>query len=184
MSETTFSVYQGLGEPVAIGAETYNQILQHYYTEALLLDNMKLQEWGSMLAEDLVYTVPMRHTLDLASQSKTVIRTVMHMDDNYRSIMGRIMRLCGRSAWAENPPSRIRRFVSNVQVFNTDNSDEFSVINYAMVSRNRFDDDFFDLIPCERHDKLRKVDNGFKLFEREVIFDQALLGTPNLQIFL
>ena len=184
MSDKKLSVYEGLGDPVAIGSETYNEILQYYYTEALLLDNIKLQEWGTMLAEDLVYTVPVRQTRSLEDTSATVIRSVMHMDDDYGSIIGRIMRLCGKSAWAENPPSRIRRFVNNVQVFATDKSDEFDVINYLLITRNRFDDDFFDLIPCERHDRLRKVGGGYKLARREALIDQALLGTPNLQIFL
>ena len=184
MSENTLSVYEGLGSTVSIGSTTYNEVLQHYYTESLLLDNVKLMEWAGLLAEDLVYSVPMRQTRGLSEQSASVIRSVMHMDEDYRSVMGRVMRLSGKSAWAENPPSRIRRFVTNVQVFETDQADEFDVINYLLISRNRFDDDFFDLIPCERHDRLRKVDVGYKLSRREVIIDQALIGTPNLQIFL
>jgi len=116
--------------------------------------------------------------------AESVVRSVMHMDDDYRSIMGRIMRLSGKSAWAEDPPSRLRRFVSNIQVFKTANADEFSVISYLLITRNRFDDDFFDLIPCERRDVVRRADSGFKLASREVIIDQALLGTPNLAIFL
>ena len=173
-----------LGQPVAIGSEIYNQVLQHYYTEALLLDNLHLKEWGEMLAEDLVYTVPMRQTRSVEETEESYIRSVMHMDENYGSIMGRIMRLSGKSAWSENPASRIRRFVSNVQVFETDKKSEVNTINYQLVTRNRYDDDFFDLIPCQRHDTLRMDGDGFKLVNREVRIDQALLGTPNLSIFL
>jgi 3-phenylpropionate/cinnamic acid dioxygenase small subunit len=173
-----------LGEAVAVGSELYNQVLQHYYNEALLLDHIKLQEWAATLAEDLRYTVPVRQTRTVQDTAESVVRTVMHMDDDYRSIMGRVMRLSGRSAWAEDPPSRLRRFVSNVQVFETAKQDEFSVISYLLITRNRFDDDFFDLIPCERRDLVRRDGAGFKLATREVIIDQALLGTPNLAIFL
>jgi len=184
MSANQQSVSPEYGEAVAVGSDTYNQIVQHYYTEALLLDHLRLQEWGAMLAEDLKYSVPVRQTRTVADAAVSVVRSVQHMDDNYRSMMGRIMRLEGKSAWAEDPPSRVRRFVSNVQVFKTDNADEFSVINYLLITRNRFDDDFFDLIPCERRDVLRQDGEGFKLARREVIIDQALLGTPNLAIFL
>jgi 3-phenylpropionate/cinnamic acid dioxygenase small subunit len=184
MSANQASANLDLGDTVAIGSELYNQILQHYYHEALLLDHIRLQEWGATLAEDLRYTVPLRQTRTVRDSAASVVRSVMHMDDDYRSIMGRILRLSGKSAWAEDPPSRLRRFVSNIQVFNTANADEFSVINYLLVTRNRFDDDFFDLIPCQRRDLLRRSDPGFKLVKREVIIDQALLGTPNLAIFL
>jgi 3-phenylpropionate/cinnamic acid dioxygenase small subunit len=183
MTETTKPEAQ-MGNPVAIGSDTYNKVLQHYYTEALLLDNIRLQEWGATLAEDLQYMVPVRQTRTVEDIEASYVRSVQHMDDDYGSIMGRIMRLSGKSAWSENPPSRIRRFVSNVQVFETEKSDEYTSMNYLLITRNRFDDDFFDLIPCQRSDVLRVVDGGFKLARREVLIDQAVLGTPNLSIFL
>ncbi|MBR9909344.1 MAG: 3-phenylpropionate/cinnamic acid dioxygenase subunit beta [Gammaproteobacteria bacterium] len=173
-----------LGNSVGIGSEIYNQVLQHYYSEALLLDHIRLKEWGATLAQDLKYTVPVRQTRTVQEIEESYIRSVMHMDDDYGSIMGRIMRLSGKSAWSENPPSRIRRFVSNVQVFETDKADEFASVNYLLITRNRFDDDFFDLIPCQRNDVLRVAGDGFQLVRREVLIDQALLGTPNLSIFL
>ena len=174
----------GLGNLIAIGSEHYNRVLQHYYTEALMLDNLQLSDWAALLAQDLVYTVPMRQTRSVDETAESYIRSVMHMDESYGSIMGRIMRLSGKSAWSENPASRVRRFVSNVQVFETEQADELASINYSLVTRNRFDDDFFDLIPCERHDRLRVTDDGLLLCRREVRIDQALLGTPNLSIFL
>lgn len=170
--------------PIAIGSEVYNEVLQFYYTEATLLDNIRLEEWAATLAEDLKYAVPIRQTRTVKDTAATVVRSVQHYHDDYRSIMGRILRLSGKSAWAEDPPSRVRRFVSNVQVFETEKSDELRVVSYLLITRNRFDDDFFDLIPCERHDLVRRTDTGLKLAEREVILDQALLGTPNLAIFL
>ncbi|MDA9367970.1 hypothetical protein N9R27_00585 [Flavobacteriaceae bacterium] len=183
MTETTKPEAQ-MGAPVGIGSDIYNRVLQHYYTEALLLDNIRLQEWGATLAQDLQYTVPVRQTRTVEDIEASYLRAVQHMDDDYGSIMGRIMRLSGKSAWSENPPSRTRRFVSNVQVFETENPDEFTSINYLLLTRNRFDDDFFDLIPCQRNDLLRMGDSGILLARREVLIDQALLGTPNLSIFL
>jgi len=41
-----------------------------------------------------------------------------------------------------------------------------------------------DVISGERNDLLRVDGEGFKLVRREVILDQAVLGTPNLAIFL
>ena len=53
-----------------------------------------------------------------------------------------------------------------------------------LVTRNRFDDDHYDLISGVRTDILRVDGDTYKLARREVIIDQAVLGTPNLGIFL
>ncbi len=174
-----------IGAPVAIGSEVYNRILGFLYQEAALLDTLRLKEWGATLAPDLVYTAPLRQTRPMAQHAQSVIRTVQHYHDNYRSIMGRIMRLTDtRSAWAEDPPSRTRRMVTNVTVFETDKADEFAVVSNLLITRSRFDSPDLDLISGERNDLLRVDGAGFKLARREVILDQAVLGTPNLAIFL
>ncbi|AWI74244.1 aromatic-ring-hydroxylating dioxygenase subunit beta [Parazoarcus communis] len=173
------------GESVPYGSETYNRIVSFLYQEAALLDSIRLKEWGSILATDLVYTAPLRQTRPMSQQAQSIIRTVQHYHDNYRSIMGRIMRLTEtRSAWAEDPPSRTRRIVGNVQVFATAESEEFEVISNLLMTRSRFDSPDMDLISGERHDVLRADGSSFKLARREVILDQAVLGTPNLAIFL
>lgn len=172
------------GKSIGIGSDTYNQVLGHYYEEATMLDNMQFQAWGATLAEDLIYSVPLRHTRTMKNRAADVVKSMQHYDDNYMSMMGRIMRFSGDSAFAEDPPSRIRRFVSNLQVYETEQANELNAVSYLLITRNRFDDDFFDLIPCERHDLLRNVDGAFKLAKREVIVDQSVIGTANLAMFL
>jgi 3-phenylpropionate/cinnamic acid dioxygenase small subunit len=171
---------------VPVGSEMYNRITEFLYDEARLLDEIRLKEWTGMLATDLLYTAPMRQTRTLLDHAESIVRTVQHYDDNYRSILGRIMRLTEtKSAWAEDPPSRTRRLVTNVLVESTVNPDEFAVRSYLLVTRSRFNYDQFDLISGERHDLIRRMPDGeFKLARREIILDQAVLGTPNLAIFL
>lgn len=173
------------GKHVPVGSDTYNAIVTFLYTEAALLDQLRHQEWSALLAEDLVYTVPLRHTRNTADQAATVVRTVQHFHDDYRSIMGRIMRLSGKSAWAEDPPSRTRRLVSNVLVEESATVDEFAVHSYLLMTRSRFNFIEIDIISGERRDLLRReADGSFKLARREVILDQAVLNTPNLAVFL
>jgi len=165
------------GECVPIGSDTYNQVLGFLYREASLLDAIRLKEWSTLLSPELIYTVPLRQTRPMAQHAASIIRTVQHYHDDYRSIMGRIMRLTEtKSAWAEDPPSRTRRLVTNVQVSTTG--------SYLLLTRSRFDSPDLDLISGERNDVLRLVDGQLKLARREVILDQAVLGTPNLAIFL
>ena len=96
-------------ERVPVGSALYNRVAEFLYEEAALLDQLKLQEWGARLAPDLVYTAPLRETRPMDQQNSSFVRTVQHFHDDWRSVMGRIMRLTGtKSAWAEDPPSRTR----------------------------------------------------------------------------
>lgn len=170
---------------VPVGSPLYSHIVEFLYEEAALLDQIRLQEWAARLAPDLIYTAPLRETRAMDQQSASLVRTVQHFHDDWRSVMGRIMRLTGtKSAWAEDPPSRTRRLVTNVLVARTAKSDEFSVTSYLLVTRSRFNSSEYDLISAERHDLLRQDGDSFKLARREIIVDQAVLGTPNLAIFL
>jgi 3-phenylpropionate/cinnamic acid dioxygenase small subunit len=172
-------------ERLPVGSALYNRIVEFLYEEAALLDQIRLQEWGARLAPDLIYTAPLRETRPMDQQNSSFVRTVQHFHDDWRSVMGRIMRLTGtKSAWAEDPPSRTRRLVTNVMAAKTAKADEFSVTSYLLVTRSRFNSPEYDLISAERRDILRQDGDSFKLARREIIVDQAVIGTPNFAIFL
>ena len=84
---------------VPVGSPIYNDVVTFLYEEATLLDQIRLQEWAERLDTDLVYTVPLRQTRLAAELKTTIVRSVQHYHDDYRSIMGRILRLSGKSAW-------------------------------------------------------------------------------------
>jgi 3-phenylpropionate/cinnamic acid dioxygenase small subunit len=186
MSEVNAEAELGsLGARVRIGSPVYNGVLEFLYDEAAMLDEIRLQDWVATLAEDLVYTAPTRQTRPLARQELSVVRTMQHYDDDYRSIRGRVMRLTEtKSAWAEDPPSRTRRLVTNVKVYETGRSGEYAVRSNLLVTRSRFNFDQFDLISGERRDLVRAKGESFLLARREILLDQVVLGTPNLAIFL
>ena len=146
---------------VAIGSPLYNRILEAYYDEAAMLDELRYNEWIGWLAKDLRYTVPQRLTRLLADHDQSIDRSVMHFDENYQTICARVRRLRGNSAFAEDPPSRTRRLITNIRVELTGTEGEYRVLNYMLLTRSRFE-----------------------LVEREVIIDQSVLGMPNLAIFL
>jgi 3-phenylpropionate/cinnamic acid dioxygenase small subunit len=170
---------------VPVGSPLYNECVEFLIDEAEMLDELRFAEWSQLLAQDIEYNVPQRLTRPVRMQDGTFIRTVQHMHDNHASLMLRVRRITEtRSAWCEDPPSRTRRLVSNVRVYRTENPNEFKVQSYMLLTRNRFDFDYFDLIPCDRHDVLRKDGDSLRLARREVLIDQSVLGTPNLGIFL
>jgi 3-phenylpropionate/cinnamic acid dioxygenase small subunit len=186
--QATVSVDSAQSAPSAripVGSELHNRIVEFLYDEARLLDQLHLKEWAATLAQDLVYSAPLRETRPMDQQNASFVRTVQHFHDDWRSVMGRIARLTAtKSAWAEDPPSRTRRMVTNVLVAKTPKADEFAVTSYLLVTRSRFNFSEYDLISAERRDLLRQDGTSFKLARREIILDQAVLGTPNLAIFL
>jgi len=165
-------------------SDTYADITEFLFDEAELLDGLRFDAWAALLAPDLSYRVPLRVTRSTADQARSVDRVMMHFDDDHASIMGRIGRLGTRSAWAEDPPSRTRRLVTNVRVETTANDDEFAVRSYLLLTRSRSEQAHLFLLSAERHDILRQTDEGFRLARREVILDQSVLGMPNLAVFL
>jgi 3-phenylpropionate/cinnamic acid dioxygenase small subunit len=173
------------GKRVATGSQQYNQIVEFLYDEAALLDQLRFHDWMTLLAEDLSYTAPLRVTRQGRERDKTVIRTTQHYDEDYASIKGRVERLDTKSAWAEDPPSRTRRFVTNVRVWETATPNEFEVESYLLLTRSRYEHSELAKLSGVRHDLLRSNAGGsFKLARREIILDQAVVGMPNIALFL
>jgi 3-phenylpropionate/cinnamic acid dioxygenase small subunit len=173
------------GKRVATGSALYNEVLEFVYDEAALLDQQKFDDWANLLAEDLSYTAPLRITRQGPDRLNTVVRTTLHFDDDYGSIMGRLERLGTKSAWAEDPPSRTRRLVTNVRVWETAKPNEYETESYLLLSRSRYEHYQLQVLSCVRHDLLRRSGPGaFKLARREIIVDQSVLGMANLAVFL
>jgi 3-phenylpropionate/cinnamic acid dioxygenase small subunit len=169
---------------VAIGSPLYNRILEAYYDEAAMLDELRFADWTEWLAKDLRYTAPQRLTRLLADHDKSIDRSVMHFDENYQTICARVRRLRGNSAFAEDPPSRTRRLVTNVRAESTEIGNEYSVSSYFLLTRSRFEQSVMAVLSGERRDHLRDLGDRFELVARESILDQAVLGMPNLAVFL
>ena len=179
------SVMRGLvsTKRVPLGSEIYNRLLETLYDEAASLDERRFDDWVAYLEKDLSYTAPLRLTRNGPNKDRDVVRTMKHFDEDYGSILMRTGRLA-KSAWAEDPPSRTRRFVTNVRVAEAETAGEYEVVSYLFIERSRFDNPENERLTAERRDIWRFVDGAYKLARREIIVDQSTLGMSNLAIFL
>lgn len=168
---------------VPVGSEIYNRLLETLYDEAAILDERRFDDWLAMLALDIVYQAPIRLTRTGANKDRDVMRTMFHFDDDHNSILMRLDRLA-KSAWAEDPPSRCRRFITNVRVGECDEAGEYEVVSYLYLERSRGDNPHNEQLTAERRDVWREVDGAYVLARREIIVDQSVLGMSNLAIFL
>jgi len=168
---------------VPLGSVIYNKLLETLYDEAAALDERRFDDWAAMLTEDLVYQAPIRITRTGPNKDRDVMRTMFHFDDDYNSIQMRLGRL-QKSAWAEDPPSRCRRFVTNVRIGECETAGEYEVVSYIYLERSRGDNPENESLTAERRDVWREVDGAYKLASREIIVDQSVLGMSNLAVFV
>jgi p-cumate 2,3-dioxygenase beta subunit len=126
------------------------------YEEAALLDEWRLDEWLELLTEDATYEVPSTDTPDGDPQN-----TLFLIADDKTRIRSRVAQLLGKSAWAENPPSRTRRMISNVRIRQVEGEAIHVMANFV-VYRLRFEqmDTYvgryeYTLVPCDGRLKIR-----------------------------
>lgn len=172
------------GQPV--GLDLHYEIEQFLYHEARLLDDRRFEEWYDLLAADLHYVMPTRYNRlrREADREFAAPHEAQLFDEDKHSIAQRIRRLRLPTAWAEDPPSRTRHFVSNVTVRPTPNETEFEVECYYLLYRSRAEREV-EMFAGMRTDLLRRSGNaaGWEIARRRIILDQTVLLARNLSFF-
>lgn len=163
--------------------ETHFEVVSWLDREAELLDEQRFDEWLALLADDVRYVLPTTVTLDRNSDETSPLGGMAHFDEDRYSLGKRVERLLGAHAWTEDPPSRTRRFVTNVRVSPADGS-MLAARSYLLLYRSRGDDRPAELVSAERCDLLRRVDGDLRLARRDMVVDDAVLRTQNLALFL
>ena len=161
----------------------YSEVLEFLYSEAALLDNGEFRKWLDLLAEDVVYRMPVRVTRERGA-GRGFVGEMSHFEEDRHSLEQRIHRLETEYAWAEDPPSRTRHFVSNVRLSSGDQENETNVNSYLFLYRTRGDTASSDILSAERRDVLRQFDGQWKIAHRTIFMDQATLAMHNLSVFL
>jgi 3-phenylpropionate/cinnamic acid dioxygenase small subunit len=168
---------------ISHGDDRHQAVCRFLSFEARLLNNNELRAWLALLDESFRYLVPVR-TNRLPADGPGFEASV-HVDDDYPAVAGKVRRAVETvSAWAEQPQSRTRRLVTNTEVFATGDPEVLEAISSVLIQRNRGNGNQVDHISAERHDRLRVAAGEARLLARTVYLDHALLGTPNLGIFL
>ncbi len=172
------------------------EVEQFLYREARLLDNRQFHQWAELLADDLRYWMPMRSniypanskaiaSLDEARQESRDLsepHELAVMDETRDTLLRRIERLDSGLAWAEDPPSRTRHFISNVELEETDNPNEVKVYSNFIMYRTRGEreEDFY---VGSREDVLRRTADSWLIVYRKVVLDQTVLSAKNVSNF-
>ena len=170
------------GTPV--DEKTYREVVQFLYREAELQDLKKNREWLALWTQDASYFMPLRVTKEKEVSGLLERKQGGFIVDNREFLEDRVRREETDFAWAENPPSRTRHFISNIQVEEGGGKDEVKVKSNNLVYVHRGDDTSYDTFSYGRQDILRKVDGSWKIASRVIITDQSRLTIDRISFFL
>jgi 3-phenylpropionate/cinnamic acid dioxygenase small subunit len=162
--------------------EQHYEVTTFLVEEAETLDAGRYRDWLGLLTEDVGYRMPVRvtaaHTL-----ADSLLEGMDHFCEDRYSLEKRVQRFETDHAWTEDPPSRTRRFVTNVRV-SVAPGGEVLARSYLLLFRSRGDVRPPDWLSAERTDVLRRVDGRLRIASRLVVVDEAVLRTQNLAVFL
>lgn len=153
------------------------EIEQFLYMEAELLDERRWSEWLDLIARDIHYHMPQRRNVKFGEQHRENTdpeSEISWFDEGYATLAGRVRQLNTGIHWSEEPFSRVRHIVSNVQVVKIE-GDEAHVRSRFFVWQNRLRDEV-NMFVGKREDILRRdPDTGWKIRKRTILLDQNVL---------
>lgn len=152
------------------------------FREAELLDSGAIDEWIALLTDDFELRVPVRATRYGRHQDEFSATSHHFLEDLY-SMTKRADRLKTRFAWAEDPPSRSRHFVTNVRV-ESEAVGGLVVHSNLLLFKTRADDGEIEILSGSRVDHLRLGPVGLRLAKRVVFLDQTVLPVGTISTFL
>jgi 3-phenylpropionate/cinnamic acid dioxygenase small subunit len=174
--------------------ELLREVEQFLYREARLLDERRFHDWLGLFTDDVRYWMGGRSTryppsskaitvLDRERRQESEIEDELAiLDETKMTLGGRIARLDTGMAWAEDPPSRTRHIIANIEVEPGDTASELKVYSNFLVYRTRAESEQ-DFYVGSRQDVLRRVDGAWKIARRKLVLDQNVLLPKNVSIF-
>jgi 3-phenylpropionate/cinnamic acid dioxygenase small subunit len=186
--------------PAKMRPDVVLDVEQFLFREAHLLDERRFREWLDLLTDDIRYWMPTMGRrygasckafapLDRPPDGSDSERSefsgeneVAFLDETRDTLARRVARFDSGMAWAEEPPSRTCRFISNVVVDEGDTNSGLIVRSNFILYRTRgeLERDFY---VGSRQDVLRSVDGGWKIAYRKILLPQNVLGAKNVSNF-
>jgi 3-phenylpropionate/cinnamic acid dioxygenase small subunit len=165
------------------------EIEDFLYWEADLLDQRMFREWLDLLAEDLVYFMPIRRNVKFgqhAEQENTRQgEGISWFDEDKWTLGKRVEQILTGVHYAEEPLSRVTHMVSNVRLLevapSVEDPGQVVVGCRFLVYQNRVEYETNTFVG-RRVDTLRREGGSWLIARRELILEQNVLLAKNLSI--
>lgn len=176
--------------------DVIREVEQFLYREARLLDERRFHEWLTLFTDDISYFMAGRsNRYPKSSKAIAILDPARYvesdvtgedelaiLDEDKATLTARVARLDTGMAWAEDPPSRTRHLVTNIEVEPGAAETEITVYCNFLVYRSRAETEE-DFYVGGRRDLLRRIDGVWKIARRRLVLDQNVLSAKNVSIF-
>jgi len=170
--------------------ELKQEIEDFLYREADLLDQRRFKDWLELLAEDLVYFMPIRRNVKFGQHAERENTRqgegISWFDEDKWTLTKRVEQILTGVHYAEEPLSRVTHMVSNVRLLEVSPSAEdardVTVGCRFLVYQNRVEYETTTFVG-RRTDQLRRVGESWQIARRELILEQNVLLAKNLSVF-
>jgi benzoate/toluate 1,2-dioxygenase beta subunit len=135
------------------------RVEEFLYQEAKLIDEHRYEEWLALWSEDALYWVPCN------SDDADPTRQAMIIYDNRARLEERVYRLTSGAAWAQQPQSRTRRLISNVEV--GEDSGGYAVESNCIIAELRRSRQ--DIFAARLLHTLRPIGDSFRIALKKVL---------------
>lgn len=166
--------------------DLWHEINQFLIREARLLDERRFEEWLALFTEEATYYMPGRTNPWQSGEVADSINKPGELavfEDTRATLTTRVERLRTGKAWGENPPSRTRHLITNVDIEPVDDDPAaLTVRSNFMVYRAQLEDDK-DIFVGSREDVLRHLDGGWKIARRTILMEDVVHNSKPLSIF-
>ena len=172
-----------LPESVDEMLRTYS-VQQFLFDEAALLDERRFDEWLERCAPDIHYWMPAQTNRNKKDRLLTVggPSDLPMFEETWEHLHQRVRRLATGQAWAEEPPSRTQRLVTNVRILASDGTTIRAGSN-LMLYRTRHDADV-QIFVASREDTLRPHDAyRWQIAARKIVLAATTVPGHNLSVF-
>ena len=178
--------------PVRRGLAWYElkqEVEEFLYHEADLLDQRRFREWLDLLADDLVYFMPIRRNVKFGQHDERENTRqgegISWFDEDKWTLGKRVEQILTGVHYAEEPLSRVTHMVSNVRLLDVQPSaeapHEVTVGCRFLIYQNRVEYETYTFVG-RRTDVLRRAGDGWQIARRELILEQNVLLAKNLSI--
>jgi 3-phenylpropionate/cinnamic acid dioxygenase small subunit len=166
------------------------EIEEFFFREADLLDERRFADWLDLLADDIVYFMPIRRNVAFgeheAHENTRQGEGISWFDEDKWTLGKRVEQIMTGFHYAEEPLSRVSHLITNVRLTGADpdfeNATEVTATSRFLVYQNRVEHDTSTFVG-RRLDRLRRVGESWQITRREILLEQNILQAKNLTTF-
>ncbi|NMI00177.1 aromatic-ring-hydroxylating dioxygenase subunit beta [Pseudonocardia acidicola] len=155
------------------------EVAQFYYHEARLLDDRRFDEWIELFTTESTYWAPVRVTRE-GDPDRMQRGELALFDDDFGTLELRVTSLSAKSAWAEIPPSRTRRLITNVTATDAGDGRVAAASNFV-VFRSRLEATEHTFYGA-REDILVRDGASWRILERKILLDHNVYTSDNISV--